>query len=98
MSKSFAGGAYANQRLNLEDEGEGSWTKGQGFKPDPRNSAVRHYRGASGNVAMVEMRSHLASERARLVTLHLQQARRSSIPTSPVRAMVLPGGWTKVTL
>ena len=44
MSKSFAGGAYANQRLNLEDEGEGSWTKGQGFKPDPRNSAVRHYR------------------------------------------------------
>ena len=31
---------------------------------------------------MVEMRSHLAIERARLVTLHLQQARRSSIPTA----------------
>jgi hypothetical protein len=29
------------------------------------NPAVRHYRGASGNVAMVEMRSHLAIERAR---------------------------------
>jgi hypothetical protein len=33
---------------------------------------------------MVEMRSHLAIERARLVTLHLQQARRSSIPTGAV--------------
>ena len=33
-------------------------------------------------MAMVEMRSHLAIERARLVTLHLQQARRSSIPTT----------------
>ena len=53
----------------------------QGFKPDLGNPAVRDYRGASGNVAMVEMRSHLAIERARLVTLHLQQARRSSIPT-----------------
>ena len=55
----------------------------QGFKPDLGNPAVRDYRGASGNVAMVEMRSHLAIERARLVTLHLQQARRSSIPTEP---------------
>jgi hypothetical protein len=55
--------------------------KGQGFKPDLGNPAVRDYRGASGNVAMVEMRSHLAIERARLVTLHLQPARRSSIPT-----------------
>jgi hypothetical protein len=27
----------------------------QGFKPDPGNLAVRHYRGASGNVAMVEL-------------------------------------------
>ena len=34
---------------------------------------------------MVEMRSHLAIQRARLVTLHLQQARRSSIPTSEIR-------------
>ena len=33
-------------------------------------------------MAMVEMRSHLAIERARLVTLHLKQARRSSIPTA----------------
>ncbi len=33
------------------------------------------------NVAMVEMRTQLAIERAGLVTLHLQPARRSSIPT-----------------
>ena len=31
--------------LEPRDEGEGSWTKCQGFKPDLRNSAVRHYRG-----------------------------------------------------
>jgi len=53
----------------------------QGFKPDLGDPAVRDYRGASGTVARVEMRSHLAIERARLVTLHLPQARRSSIPT-----------------
>ena len=33
--------------LEPRDEGEGSWTKCQGFKPDLRNSDVRHYRGAS---------------------------------------------------
>jgi hypothetical protein len=32
--------------LELRGEWEGSSTKGQGFKPDLRNSAVRHYRGA----------------------------------------------------
>ena len=34
--------------LEPRDEGEGSWTKCQGFKPDLRNSAVRHYRGGHG--------------------------------------------------
>ena len=63
-------------------EGEGSRTRCQDFKPDLGNSAVRHYRGASENVAMVEMRTQLAIERAGLVTLHLQPARRSSIPTN----------------
>src|SRR6266851_3265995 len=62
-------------------EWEGSRTRDQDFKPDLGNSAVRHYRGAFENVAMVEMRSQLAIERAGLVTLHLQLARRSSIPT-----------------
>jgi len=65
----------------------------QGFKPDLGNPAVRDYRGASGNVAMVEMRSHLAIERARLVTLHLQQARRSSIPT-PSSFPVTQSSWS----
>ena len=51
---------------------EGPRKKCQGFKPDLGDPAVRDYRGASGNVAMVEMRSHLATERAGLVTLHLQ--------------------------
>jgi hypothetical protein len=67
--------------LEPRGEGEGSQTRGQDFKPDLGNSAVRHYRGASENVATVEMRSQLAIERAGLVTLHLQLARRSSIPT-----------------
>src|SRR5450759_5708933 len=62
-------------------EWEGSRTRCQDFKPDLGNSAVRHYRGAFENVAMVEMRTQLAIERAGLVTLPLQPARRSSIPT-----------------
>ena len=43
----------------------------QGFKPDLGNPAVRDYRGASGNVTLVEMCSHLATERAGMGTLHL---------------------------
>ena len=53
----------------------------QGFEPDSGNLTVRDYRGASGNVVMAEMCTHLATERARLVTLRLQPARPSSIPT-----------------
>ena len=44
-------------------EGEGSRTRYQGFKPDLENSAVRHYRGASENVARAELRTHLATEK-----------------------------------
>jgi len=47
------------------------------------NRPSRDYRGASGNAAMVEMGTRPAIERARTVTLHLQLARRSSIPTNP---------------
>src|SRR6266849_2591616 len=39
---------------------------------DLGNPAVRDYRGASGNAATVEMRSHPATERAGVVTLHLK--------------------------
>ena len=77
-------GAYTDQRLNLSKLWEGPRKKCQGFKPDPGNPAVRDYRGASGNVAMVEMCTRLAIERARTVTLHLQLARRSSIPTKHI--------------
>src|SRR5260221_401611 len=44
-------GAYTDQRLNLSTPWEGSQKKCRGFKPDPGNLAVRHYRGASGNVS-----------------------------------------------
>jgi hypothetical protein len=46
VSKPWHEEAYADQRLNLAVPWEGSWTKGQGFEPDLRNSAVRDYRGA----------------------------------------------------
>jgi hypothetical protein len=55
MSKTVTAGVYADQRLNFVVKGEGSLTKDQGFKPYLRNSAVRHYRGASGNVTLVEL-------------------------------------------
>jgi hypothetical protein len=45
----------------------------QGFKPDPGNLAVRDYRGASGNVAMVGLCTRPAIERAGTVTPHLQR-------------------------
>ena len=58
--------------LNPRRRWEDPRKKGQGLKPDSGNPTVRDYRGASGNVARVEMRSHLATERAGMVTLHLQ--------------------------
>jgi hypothetical protein len=38
---------------------------GQHFEPDLRNSAVRDYRGAAGNVAMVELCTHLADRKGK---------------------------------
>ena len=55
MSKLIRRRGVRAPALEPRDEGEGSWTKGQGFKPDLRNSDVRHYRGASGNAALVEL-------------------------------------------
>src|SRR5712692_5412639 len=41
--------AYVREpALEPQGEWEGSSTRGQGFKPDLRNSAVRHYRGGLG--------------------------------------------------
>src|SRR5215472_13151129 len=81
VDKPRVDGAYVHQHLNFISFGKIHGRKAKASNRTMGNPAVRHYRGASGNVAMVEMRSHLAIERARLVTLHLQQARRSSIPT-----------------
>ena len=64
---------YANQRLSLGEEGKAYGGKAKDFKPDRGNPAVRHYRGATGNVAMVGMRTRLAIERAGTVTPHLQR-------------------------
>jgi hypothetical protein len=82
VDKPRADGAHAHQRLNFISYGKVHGRKAKASNRTMGNPAVRHYRGAFGNVAMVEMGSHLAIERARLVTLHLQQARRSSIPTT----------------
>lgn len=60
-----------------------SWRKGRLTDEIPRlptgpgNSAVRPYRGASENVVMAELRTHLATERVRVVTLRLKQTRPS---------------------
>src|SRR5215472_18094626 len=53
--------------------GKGLWRKSQDFQPDRGNPAVRPYRGATGNVAMVGMRTRLAIERAGTVTPHLKR-------------------------
>jgi hypothetical protein len=53
-------GAYANQCLNLADDGKAHRRQAKVSNRTLGNPAVRDYRGASGNVAMVEMRSRLA--------------------------------------
>jgi hypothetical protein len=85
-------GAYTIQRFNLSQLGRPT-EESQGFKPDLGNPAVRDYRGASGTVAMVELGTHSATERAGMVTLHLQQARPSSIPTN-LRIPIIGRIWT----
>jgi len=41
-------GAYVSSALKLHLDWEGPRKRGQGFKPDLGNSAVRHYRGGRG--------------------------------------------------
>ena len=72
-------GAYANQCLNLTQL-ERPMEESQDSEPDLRNSAVRDYRGASGNAAKVELCTRLATKRARTVTLHLQAGAREFYP------------------
>ena len=49
------GGAYVHQPLNLISFGKDQGRKAKASNRTTGNPAVRHYRGASGNVAMVEM-------------------------------------------
>src|SRR6266851_2134498 len=97
--------------LSLGEEGKALWRKSQDFKPDRGNPAVRHYRGATGNVAMVGMRTRLAIERAGTVTPHLKRGapvlypnprgngeptdRRNLRSTAPVLDPTA-GQWTKI--
>ena len=63
-------GVYVSEHLNLTCLGKAS--RGQPRpKPESGNPTFRDCRGASGNVTLVEMCTHLATERAGLVTLNL---------------------------
>lgn len=73
VGKPGRAGVYTNQRLNLSKPWEGPLKKCQGFKPDPGNLAVRHYRGASRNVRHGETVNPPAIERAGPETPHLQR-------------------------
>jgi hypothetical protein len=73
VGKPGMAGVYTNQRLNLSKPWEGPRKKCQGFKPDPGNLAVRHYRGASRNVSHGETVNPPAIERAGPETPHLQR-------------------------
>src|ERR1700751_3458828 len=74
VGKPGRAGVYTNQRLNLSKPWEGPRKKCQGFKPDPGNLAVRHYRGASRNVRHGETVNPPAIERAGPETPHLQRS------------------------
>ena len=86
---------YANQRLSLSKPWEGLRMICQGFKPDPGNLAVRHYRGASRNVRHGETVNPPAIERAGPETAHLQRGALDLYPnrrhhSKPDRAIVPP--------
>jgi hypothetical protein len=55
MSKLFDDGAYVHQRLNLGTKGKAHRRNAKASNRTTGNPAVRHYRGASGNVALVEL-------------------------------------------
>src|SRR5262249_44577846 len=64
-------------------------------EPDSGNPTIRDRRGAWGNVAMAELGTHSATERAGLETLCLTSARPSSIPTLQERRTANPS-WPRV--
>ena len=74
-----------NQRLSLSTPWEGLQMTGQGFKPDPRNPAVRHYRGASRNVRQGETVNPPAIESAGTETPHLKWGALDFYPDQPLQ-------------
>ena len=80
------GGAYANQRLSLVPDGKAHPREAKTCNRTWEIRPSGMIGGASENVATEELRTHLATERARLVTLRLQCARPSSIPTIEIPA------------
>jgi hypothetical protein len=67
----------------LEPRDERGKTYGRNSKASNRTCEIRRLAlwGASENLAMAELRTHLATERVRVGTLRLQQTCPSSIPT-----------------
>jgi hypothetical protein len=63
-------GVHASERLSFMHLGKASWGKPR-RKPESGNPTFRDCRGASGDVTLVEMGTHLATERVGMVTLHL---------------------------
>src|SRR5215467_11122028 len=64
-------------------------------RTDSGKPTIRDRRGAWGNVAMAELGTHSATERAGLKTLRLTSARPSSIPTLQERRTANPS-WPRV--
>jgi|SRR5215469_3001159 len=63
-------GVHASERLSFMHLGKASSGKPT-RKPESGNPTFRDCRGASGDVTLVELGTHLATERAGMVTLHL---------------------------
>ena len=76
-------GPYTGTKLETAETAKGNL-------PVPRQSSTLLAGGASGNVATVELGTHLTIERVRLVTLHLPRARSSSTRQTH-RTEVCPG-------
>src|SRR5262249_40968124 len=87
VGKPGVAGVYTNQRLNLSKPWKGLRMTCQGFKPDPGNPAVRHYRGLRETYAMVKTVNRLQSKEQDRKTPHLQQG---ALDLYPNRLRVRP--------
>jgi hypothetical protein len=85
-------GVHTNQRLNLSKPWEGPRKICRGFKPDPGNLAVRHYRGASGTVRHGENVNPSRNRKSGRgnPSPTARRAQFLSRPTSPRTASMLP--------